>query len=516
MVDVVRPTLGPVPRYVGVERIGKQAELLDDAGLIARRVTALANRDEDMGAMVLRSVLWRMREDAGDGTATTAILFGAIFEGALRYLAAGGNAMPLRSNLEAGLHDILAALDAQVTPVIDRAQVEGLALSLCHDPALAELLAEAMDTAGADGRIEVRKGQGRQSFLEFVPGTYWECGLFPKQNPADASLRRVEMNEALILISDLEIEDPQQLAPLVRWIELDNIGPLALVAAKFSDKALNLLHFINRRVGKTHVVAIKPPEAAHVTARTHALEDMAILTGGRVLLGAAGDTLARLSMDDLGSARQVWADHAFWGVVNGKGDPRAVRARIDELKAKAAGQKEADDRQKTLLRVQQLNGGTVTVMVGGVTERDIEQREAVVHQTVKALRHALREGVLPGGGIALLNCQSALRKKQSSASPDERAAYTILLTALEAPLRALVQNAGHEWSAVAARLKRAKAGYGCDVMSGQIVDMRAAGICDVAGVTKTAIRHAVSGAALILTTDTLVHKRNPQEVFEPR
>lgn len=515
VVEVVRPTLGPTPRYVGIEQIGKPPELLDDAGLIARRVVELANPDEDMGAMYIRSVLWRMHEEVGDGTATAAILFGSVLEGALRYLAAGGNAMLLRRNLEAGLNDILTALDAQVTRVQDRAQIEALAFSLCHDRSLAELLAETFDAAGQDGRIEVRKGHGRDSFLEFVPGAYWDCGLTPKQVMADSSLRRVDLAEALILISDLEIEDPQQLAPIVRLIEFEQIGPLAIMAMRFSEKALALIHFINRRMGKIHVAAVKAPEAADVTARQKILADLACLTGGRVFIGAAGDTLNAVRVEDFGAARQVWADSAFFGVIGGKGDPRAVRARLEALKTLYAQQTEAGDQRKTLLRVGQLQGGTVTVMVGGITERDIEQREALVTRTVHALRYALREGVVPGGGIALRNCQPPLGAKLSGADPDERAALMILLNAVEAPLRALVHNAGHEWSAVAAQIEQAGDGYGCDTLSGSVVEMRGAGICDIARVTKEAIQRAVSAAALILTTDTLVHRRNPEKVFQP-
>jgi chaperonin GroEL len=516
IVDVVRPTLGPVPRYVGIERDGKTPELLDDAGLIARRVIELAGPAENMGAMHIRSVLWQVREEVGDGAATTAILFWAILEGALRYLAAGGNAPLLRRNLEAGLRDIITALDAQVTPVRDRAQIEALALSLCRDRSLAELLAETFEMVGHDGRIEVRKGHGRETFLEFVPGTYWDSGLVPQQNLSGSTLRRVDLHNALVLITDLEIEDPQQLAPLVRLIEFEGSGPFAIVAMKFSDKALGLLHFINRRMGKIHAVAIKPPEAVEANARRIALDDLALLTGGRVFIAAAGDTLRGLRSEDLGAARQVWADNAFVGVISGKGDPRAVRARIEDLKLQCLRQETATNRHKTLLRIGQLQGGTVTVMVGGMTERDLEQQKDRVERAVNALRHAPREGMLPGGGIALLNCQPALRDRLSGAHSDERAACMILLNAVEAPLRVLVHNAGHDWSAIVARIQQAGTGYGCDTLSGGIVDMRAASICDIAHVTKEAVRRAVSGAALLLTTDTLVRKRNPQTVFDPK
>lgn len=516
IVEAICPTLGPIPHYVGVQRDGKPPELLDDAGLITRRIIGLRDPDEDMGAMYIRSVLWRMHEEVGDGTATTAVLFWAIFRDALRYLAAGGNAMLLRRHLEAGMRDIVSALDAQTIPVQPGAQFEALALSLCHEPSLPHLLAEAFETVGADGRIEVRKGYGRESALEFVPGTYWESGLVPNQTAAGDPLRRVDLGDARILISDLAIEDPEQLAPLIRWIELDEIGPVGIVAMKFSDKVLNLLRFINHRKRKTHVVAIKTPEAADVTRRKAVLGDIALLTGGRVLLDAAHDQLTRMKLEDFGTARYLWADPSFFGIINGRGDPRAVYDCISQLKARYQNQELASDPHKTLLRIGQLQGGTVTILVGGITEYDIERRKDLAERTIQALRLAMREGAVPGGGVAFLNCQQALQNKLSSANADERAAYRILHTALEAPLRTLVKNAGHEWGAVAAGIHQAGSGHGCDIRSGSIVDVCRAGIYDVARVTREAVQRAVNGAALLLTTDALVHRRNPQAVYNPR
>jgi chaperonin GroEL len=299
-------------------------------------------------------------------------------------------------------------------------------------------------------------------------------------------------------------------------MESENIQRLVIVASSVSDKAQALLHFVNVRSKAIRVIAVKPLEKGDTTTRSSALDDLALLTGGRMFLEAVGDSYEQLAADDLGYARWVWADRSFFGIIHGKGDPRAVRARIQALTELYFHQTDATQRRLTLLRLGRLRGGTVTLLVGGMTESDIEQRETETKRAVEALRLAAREGIVPGGGMAFLNCQDVLRQRAASADPDERAAYSILIDTMEAPLRTMVANAGHEWSRVAAQLRQAGDGMGCDMRTGELVDMRAAGICDIARVTKEAVWRAVKGAALALTTDTLIHKRNPDQKMRPR
>lgn len=511
LANVVRPTLGPCPRVVAVEHTFRHRtpELLDSAGVISRRVIALPDRDADMGAMLLRNLLWQVHEQAGDCTATAAVLFQAVYNRGAHHLAAGGDAMRLRRHLERGAEAILAELDAQAAPAQGGAQLARLAESLCHDEELASVLGEALDLVGPDGRVELRSGHGRSVERHYVEGSYWAGPALSQRLLADQTRMRSDLADVAVLIGDLDLDDPRALMPLLTAAMQRGLGAVLIVCASISDPVAAMLIAASRdpRFG---ALAVRTPGAG-LAEQAEAMEDLAILTGGRRLLKAAGDTLRSVSLDDLGRARRAWGDRSHVGIIGGGGDPRALRAHLAALRAARGAADDQLRRAALQERVGRLLGGSATVTIGGATESEIALREERARRTVELLRAALREGVLPGGGGALLGCRARLRRELAGAAePEARAAYRILLRAVEEPLRTIAGNAGHAAPEVLARLQGAPAGHGLDARSGAVVCLAEAGIYDVAAALKLAVRTALYGAATALTIDTLVHRRNPE------
>jgi chaperonin GroEL len=517
MVEAVRPTLGPLPRFVAIDRAAESRtpELLDSGATIARRILELPDRDADTGAMFLRHVLWQVHEKVGDGTATTAVLLQSIYNQGVRYLTSGGNAMLLRRHLEEGMHVILNELTGMTVQVEGRRILAQVAQSICYDPPLAKLLGEIFDIIGEHGQLDIRSGRSRELEREYVEGMYWDGGLLSREMITDHAKLRTEMHNAAILISDLAMEDPHQLVPILEMANGAGIRALLIIATQLSSSVTALLLSASREPEKFQVIAAKTPGMTS-TEQAMAMEDLAILTGGRPLVKIAGHTLNGVRLEDLGQARRVWADHTYSGIVGGSGNPRALRAHVASLRSAFGRATDKDLRQKLQKRIGKLMGGSATLWVGGTTEAEIKTRRELAERTADALRGVVREGMLPGGGVSLLACHQPLQQRlEHSADANERAAYQILIKAMEAPIRAILTNAGYDASEVMAEIRLAGNGHGFDVRSRHIVDMAQAGIWDAAAVLKAAVHSAVSGAALALTTDVLVHHKKPQQVMEP-
>jgi len=509
LVGAIRPTLGPLHGTVVIEKESKvgRPEMLDNGAVIARRIIQLADRDEDMGAMYLRQVLWNLHEKVGDGTATAAVIFQAIYAGGLRYRAAGGDTMRLRQYLEAAQAEIEAELDKQITHLEGKEALARLAQTICYDPPLAKMLGEIFDIIGEYGQLEIRPGRGRELEREYGEGMYWDGGVVSRAMFPAPVQRRVQMENAFILCTDLEVREAQDLAPVLEMAVRAGCENLLLVAATLSEQALALL-LTNRQ--KIKVVAVKAP-ALDVITRSEALEDLALLTGGRAFFQAAGDTLSSVSPADLGQSRRVWADMDNFGMVGGKGDPRRLRRHIAQLRAAIAGVDDPQTRKRLQIRIGKLLGGSAVLWVGANTPLDLEARKALAERSAEAMRGAIRSGVVPGGGAALLACRPILQsKKRAAEDVAERMAYHILLAAVEAPIRALLENAGFKPDDV---LARTNGRLGFDVLQRQVVDMTQAGLYDAASVVKAALFSAIRGAALALTVDVLVHQSKPPAVY---
>ena len=506
MVNTITPTLGPFPRLVAIQRLetNQKPELLDSGGTIARRIIQIRNRDEDMGAMLVRHVLWELYEKVGDGTATTAVMFKSIFDQGVRYVTAGGNSMRLRVYLEEAAQVVLDELLVMKHTLEGKEALGKLAYSICHDLALARMMGEIFDILGEYGRLEIRSGRSRELEREYIEGMYWDGGLVSREMLNDPENLRAWQEETAIIISDLRIEEPQECIPLLEFAIQNQLKALFFMCAEITDRALSIL-LANKE--KVEVIVVKAP-AVNIIDRMGALEDMAVLTGGVPLYTQAGERLSSLRPQNIGRARRIWANLRNLVIVGGKGDSRALRQHIVNLRAAFTQAKDANDRKKLRERIGKIMGGSATLWVGGTTPVAVEARKELAEHTAEAMRGALRDGVVAGGGIALLACRPLLQQRARQALDlDERAAYSILAKALGEPARVILDNAGLDSHEILAQVRQAGPRKGYDIDRGEIVDMVDAGICDSAAVVREAVFSAVHGAALALTTDVLVHRK---------
>lgn len=517
MVGAIRPTLGPVSGGVVIDRVNKTEtlpEFLDDGGLIARRIIELPDRNEDMGAMLARSMIVSQYEEVGDGTATTGVLLEALFNAGARYIAAGGNAMLLRRHLEAVIPFIYETLDSMVTRLEGRQALSRMACALCHDETMAQLLGETFDLVGEYGRLEIRENYGRELRLEYVEGTYYESGLVSRAILPQNGASRIELENPAVFICDFAIENHHDLYPVLQTAYHAGFRNLIIILRDLSEQGVSLLA-TNNRMDKLTSVALKIP-GLNETDRNAALEDLCVLTGAVPILKAAGASLERVTPDHFGRVRRSWADLRAFGIVGGKGDPRLIREHIQRLKARYQAENDSGDREHIRKRIGKLLGGSVTLWVGGFTETEIKASKSLAERSAMAMRTALEHGVVPGGGIALLNVSKALQKEVAGTeNTDKRAAYRMLIEALEAPARVIFQNSGCDPSEVMAKLYVENGHKAFDVLTRRVVDVYEAGILDSISVLKSCLKNAIHTAALALTTDTFVHVRQLRLVKNP-
>lgn len=515
LAGAVAPTLGPLPRRSVTQNLEK-LELLDDGGLIARRIIALPAQDEDVGAMLLRQVMWRMHQQAGDGVATTAVLYEQIYNEGLRFLAAGADPMRLRDRLIALLPGLSERLTAQTRFLSTEEELDAAAFSVCYDKEMARILGEVMFTVGPYGQVDVREGHGRGMEYNYVAGCYWKGGAQSKEMLRGGHRQVAELQDATILVTDMEIEEPAELVPVMQLALRCGIKALLLIVASISDKGLSVV--LDKRLSAKIRTVVAKIDEFHPGDLHQAQADICLLAGGRPILHKAGDSLETVAESDFGRARWVWVDESNFGFASGKGDPRAMRDLARRLRGIYHETEDDDTRARALNRLGKLNGGLATVYVGGIAKDEIRQRKALAERTIRALRGAVLPGggVIPGGGTALAACRDWLLAEAAGHDDLEgRAACLILAEAVEAPMRRLLANAGYDPSEIMAQLTPGEPGDGFDVMKRAFVDVAAAGIVDVAQVQVEAIRRAVSSAALALTIDVLVLHREPETMTEP-
>lgn len=489
-------------------------ELLDSGGLIARRLLELPDRRADVGAMFLRGLLWRVHDLAGDGVATTSVLFRAVFEGGLRYLAAGGNAVQLRACLRLGLAAILDDLDRQTVPLEDGTQVAGLAHTLTSDAELADALSDAIVILGHHARIEIRRGDRHHHGVEFIDGSYWESPVLSDSMLSNRNLRRIDLERCLILASDLEIDDPRQLVRVLSLARESGAPGLILLANRLSEPCLALL-LANRRAGAFEPVAIRTPGVS-VQDRIDALSDIECLTGARALRAGAGSSPDAVQSSDFGTARRAWVDRTHFGIASGGGDARGLKAHVRNLELAWEGAEDGEHQTALGARICTLTGSGAVIRIGGDRKAAIDERCEQAKRLAVAIKAAWRTGTVPGGGAALYAARTALSESRCEPEDaDARAANDILARALEAPIRAIIRNAGHDPGPILAGLDHEGDGAYWDARTGRTIGPGCRGLRDSAHTVNTAVRVAVEGAAQALTIDTVVHHRQPEEAINP-
>jgi chaperonin GroEL len=515
--EAIRPTLGPLPRLIMMAGLRREdlPEFLDDGATIARRIVMITPRSCDAGAMLLRGSLWKMHEEVGDGTATMAVMYHTILREGIRYVTEFGcNAMLLRSGLEKGLKAVKAALHQQAVPLKGKQAISLIARGMCQgDNEMAEMLGEIFDFVGPEGLIVVEGHHRLNLEREYIEGTYWKLsGYFSSHFSHDPIKKQVIFEDAPLLISDFKIKDPSTLIPVLEKCIKAGLKKLVIVAGDLTDSVIGLL--INNNQAKTiETVAVRIPKVLEMDQVASA-EDIAIMTGGKPFFQAAYPSFDEFKVEDLGYARRAWATESMFGIYGGKGDPRKIRQRMVEVKGALAQAELESEKIHQQSRLGRLHGGTAILRVGAIHQVEIDRRKEVAERAVNGLRHALVGGVVPGGGAALVAARAALADLPA-ANDDEAFAFRILSRAMEEPMRTIADNAGYIGDVVMDRVKSSPSGYGLDALSGQIVDMRQAGIQDSVVILEKALDIAVSGAAMTLTTDVIIHHKQPKELVEP-
>ncbi len=490
LAGAVIPTLGPLTGAVALDDANRKGspELLDDGGVIARRILQLADRDADIGAMLLRETLWEQRERCGDGAATAAALYQRVFSAGSRFISAGGDAMLLRRQLEAGSKIMLEALQEQAHDISSPEEIERLALSISGDRAIARALSDIFDVLSPHSPIELRDG-GRELRHEFFLGSYWESKV-----PSDIVFegvagKRVELKNTAWLISDFELEDLHALVALVTAAYEAGYDSLAIVAKSFSAQVI-AAQGANSRMQDFQLVFIEPDGLVDEQA---------------------------ISQDMLSRSELAWLDRNRFGIIAGCADESALRNEIEALERRY--ERSDDARRQAVLRqrIGRLRGGSAVVYAPGSSESEMRYQTDLIERTVAAIRAALLGGVLPGGGTALLRCIKRLRETFSASSdPQERAARQILIEAAAAPCRQLLRNAGHEAPGIVIdKILSGGNGATYDLRAEKGADTVAEDLIDSAAAVMAAVRHGIGGAALALTVDTIVHRVNPPLAIEP-
>jgi chaperonin GroEL len=513
MTALIRPTLGPIARTVAIGRMvgSDPPEVLDSGATIARRTNQLADPFEDMGAMLIRHTAWRTHEKVGDGSATAAVIAHALLRCGLSYLAAGGNPVVVRRGLECGLTVATAQLERQARTIDGPAEIARLVFGSIGDADLASMLGEVIDAAGADGAILVEDAQTTRTTHEYVDGMRWNEGYLSSFLLREQELESSRLLNPCILITDHVLTRADDLLPVLEVCVGAGERSLFIVAPEIGDSAVGLL-VVNRDRGVLeHAMVVRAPSVGEQRGRI--LEDLAVATGGRCISQARGDRLSDVTLDDLGHARQAWATRVAFGILGGAGSRVRVRERIAEVRSELAQIPREDvfATSKVQERIGKLAGTSAIVRVGAPTAAEQAELKVRVEAAIRSARAALAHGVVPGGGSALLRCVPALEAMQIDA--DERVGVQALASALAEPMRSIACNAGFEAEPI---LRRARDGAEAfDVVGRRWVEPFAEGLIDPLEVVRCALQVSVSSAAVALTTDALIHRKNAPLSVEP-
>ena len=500
LADTVKITLGPKGRNVVLDKKYGAPLITNDGVTIAKEIE-LENAFENMGAQLVKEVATKTNDVAGDGTTTATLLAQAIIREGLKNLAAGANPMILRSGIEAATAAAVEGLKEMSVSVSDNQAIENVAANSAADASIGKLVAEAMQKVGKDGVITVEESKTMQTNLTLVEGMQFDRGYVSAYMATDMDKMEAVLDNPYILITDKKISNIQEILPLLEQV-VQAGRKLLIIAEDIEGEAMATL-VVNKLRGTFTCVAVKAPGFGD--RRKAMLQDIAILTGGQVISEELGYELKTATIDMLGSARQVKVDKDNTVIVEGAGNPQEIAARVSSIRTQIGETTSDYDREKLQERLAKLAGGVACIQVGAATEIEMKERKLRIEDALAATRAAVEEGIVPGGGTALLSVLPNVQALLPKFTGDAKTGVQIVLRALEEPVRQIAENAGVEGSVVVEKIKRTKKpGFGYDAYNDKYVDMVDAGIIDPTKVTRSALQNAASVAATVLTTESLV------------
>jgi chaperonin GroEL len=497
--DAVKVTLGPKGRYVVLDKKFGAPTITNDGVTIAREIE-VEDPFENQGAQLMREVATATTDVAGDGTTTATVLGQAIVREGLKNVAAGANPMGLKRGIEKTVEAVVENLKAQSVEVNGKEDIARVATISSREREIGDVIADAIEKVGKDGVVNVEEGQTFGLDLEFTEGMQFDKGYLSPYMITDAERMEAELEEPYVLIANQKIGAVKDILPVLEQV-IQAGRPLLIVAEDVEGESLATI-VVNKLRGTFSAVAVKAPGFGD--RRKRMLEDIAILTGGEVITEELGLKLENTKLSQLGKARKIVIDKDTTTIIDGAGGSEAIKGRIKQLKQEIENTDSDFDREKLQERLAKLSGGVAVVKVGAATETEMKEKKHRVEDALQATRAALEEGIVPGGGVALINAGDAVKATLDKLEGDERTGANIIIRALEEPLRQLAYNAGLEGSVVIDTVRRAKKGQGLNVETGEIEDLVKAGIIDPTMVTRSALQNAASIAKNILTTEAVV------------
>jgi chaperonin GroEL len=519
LADAVKITLGPKGRNVVLGRSYGSPTITKDGVTVAKEID-LKNPMENMGAQMVREVASKTSDVAGDGTTTATVLAQAIYREGVKTVAAGANPMALKRGIDKAVERATAAIKKLSKPVAGDMIAQVGTISANGDAAIGELIAEAMAKVGKDGVITVEDAKTMETDLEFVEGMQFDRGYLSPYFITDAEKMEAVLENPVILLSEKKISSMRDLLPILEQVA-KLAKPILIIAEDIEGEALATL-VVNKLRGTINVAAVKAPGFGD--RRKELLQDIAILTGGRVISEDLGIKLENVKIEDLGRAKKVTINKDDTIIIDGAGDTDLLKGRVKTLRAQIEDSSSDYDREKLQERLAKLVGGVAVIRVGAATETELKEKKARVEDAMNATRAAVEEGIVAGGGVALIRAAKALDKfiifeenedGETTGDHDEQIGVTIVRRALEEPLRQIVQNAGKEGAVIVEKVRASKdANFGYNAATDTFEDLVAAGIIDPAKVTRCALQNAASIAGLMLTTEALISEL--QEDDKPR
>jgi chaperonin GroEL len=500
LADAVKVTLGPKGRYVVLDKKFGAPTITNDGVTIAREID-VEDVFENQGAQLVREVATATNDVAGDGTTTATVLAQAIVREGLKNVSAGANPMGLKRGIEAAVEAIVENLKSQSTEISGKEDIARVATVSSRSTEIGEVLSEAIEKVGKDGVVNVEEGQTFGLELEFTEGMQFDKGYLSPYMVTDAERMEAVLDNPYILVANQKIGAVKDVLPVLEQV-IQAGRPLLVVAEDVEGESLATI-VVNKLRGTFQAVAVKAPGFGD--RRKRMLEDIATLTGAEVITEEMGLKLENTKVSQLGNARRVVVTKDTTTIIDGAGEAEGIKARIKQIKAEIENTDSDFDREKLQERLAKLSGGVAVVKVGAATETEMKETKHRVEDALQAARAALEEGVVPGGGVALLNAADSVKDKVlAGLEGDERTGAQIIIKSLEEPLRQLATNAGLEGSVVVQQVRTAKPGQGLNVDTGEVTDLVKAGITDPTMVTRSALQNAASIAKNILTTEAIV------------